>query len=66
MEENSHIPTIEIVFVDYNCADGCCYDYWHELVIDGEVVVKNIDAISHSEFVSLILTYFDIKHNIYG
>lgn len=66
MEEINYIPKIEIVFVDYSCSDGCCYDYWHELVIDGEVVVKNIENTSYSEFVSLILTHFDIKHNIYG
>lgn len=64
--ENEHIPNVKINYWENSCHDGCCCSGGYELVIDGKVVIKNIDDISHSEFVSLILTHFDIKHNIYG
>lgn len=66
MENNVHIPTVKIIYWEHSCPDGCCFSSGYKLLVDDKVVVKNIDDISHGEFVSLILTYFDIKHNIYG
>lgn len=49
--------TLQIEEWDYNCGDGCCYEYGETLSIDDEEVYK-----SHMEFIDRDLVKTILKH----
>lgn len=30
--------SIEVVHKEYECADGCCYEDWFELIVNGKTI----------------------------
>ena len=50
--------TIELKDWDWECGDGCCYDYGTELIIDGVSLSKHFDT-CNGAFPEILKKLFD-------